>query len=115
MPGVKVEFFSREYNAGLRKQEEIKIGEGVSDANGWVKSPKQNNQSLSLRLTKDKDELYTDDSYYTYRYGGEASDQPSTLFFSDRSIYRPGQKFYFKDMQLNSIQKLFQQWWLTKM
>ncbi|HXR82021.1 MAG TPA: MG2 domain-containing protein, partial [Saprospiraceae bacterium] len=96
MPGVKVEFFSREYNSGLRKQEEIKIGEGVSDANGWVTSPRQNNQNLSLRLTKDKDELYTDDSYYTYRYGGEASNQPSTLFFSDRSIYRPGQKFYFK-------------------
>jgi hypothetical protein len=94
--GVKVEFFSMEYNSSLRKQEEVKLGEGISDAKGWVDSPNRNNQSLSLRLTKDKDELYTDDSYYTYRYGGESSNQPSTLFFSDRSIYRPGQKFYFK-------------------
>jgi hypothetical protein len=49
-----------------------------------------------LRITKDKDELYTEDTYYTYRYGGEAPNQPNTLFFSDRAIYRPGQKFYFK-------------------
>lgn len=96
MQGVKVEFFSMEYNSGLRRQEEIKLGEVISDANGWAPSPKQNNQNLSLRLTKEKDELYTEDTYYTYRYGGESPNQPSTLFFSDRSIYRPGQKFYFK-------------------
>jgi len=96
MQGVKVEFFSMEYNSNLRIQEEVKLGEATSDANGWVNAPRKSNQNLNLRLTKDKDELYTDDSYYTYRYGGEASNQPATLFFSDRSIYRPGQKFYFK-------------------
>ncbi len=96
MGGVKVEFFSMQYNSMSRKQEELKLGEELSDPNGWVMSARSNDQNLSLRLTKDNDELYTEDSYYTYRYGGEANIRPLTLFFSDRSIYRPGQNFYFK-------------------
>jgi hypothetical protein len=36
MQGAKVEFFSMEYNSGLRKQEEVKLGEVTSDANGWA-------------------------------------------------------------------------------
>ncbi len=100
MQGVKVEFISNEYNSGSRQQEEVKLGEATSDVNGWVSIPPHNNKSISLRLTKGTDELYADDTYYSYRYGGQSKSNPSTLFFSDRAIYRPGQKVYFKGYAL---------------
>ena len=56
--GVKVEFISFEYNAGLRKQEELKLGQAISDASGWVKIPAHDNKSISLWLTKGEDDLY---------------------------------------------------------
>ena len=101
IPNVKTEFITYEYNPGRQKQEEIKIGEGLSDANGWVNVPLKENQSISLRLTKGDDQLFEEDAYYTYRYGGETQAHPSTLFFSDRAIYRPGQKIYFKGYAIN--------------
>ena len=100
LQGVKVEFMSLEYNQGRRQQEEVKLGEGISDASGWVTVPAHENKNIALRLTKGEDELYLDESYYTYRYGTQGSSSPSTLFFTDRAIYRPGQKFYFKGYAL---------------
>ncbi len=101
MEGVRVEFISFEYNAGLRKQEELKLGQGISDLNGWVQIPAHDNKSISLRLTKGDDELYVDDSYYAYRYTAGSKTNPTTLFFTDRAIYRPGQKLYFKGYALD--------------
>ncbi len=100
LQGVKVEFISHEYNTTRRRQEEVKLGEGISDKQGWVTLPVLSNKSVALRLTRDKDELYMDESYYTYRHGGREKTDPTTLFFSDRSIYRPGQKIYFKGYAL---------------
>lgn len=96
LQGVKVEFLSYEYNSNRRQQQEVKLGEAVSDINGWVQVPEHANRTLSLRLTKGNDELFSDDTYYTYRYGRSTRTSPATFFFTDRSIYRPGQKIYFK-------------------
>ncbi len=101
MKDVKVEFISFEYNAGLRKQEELKLGQAISDVNGWVQIPRHDNKSISLRLTKGDDELYVDDTYYAYRYAAGTKSTPTTLFFTDRAIYRPGQKLFFKGYALD--------------
>ncbi|MEO6130720.1 MAG: MG2 domain-containing protein, partial [Saprospiraceae bacterium] len=101
MQGVNAEFYTYQYNNGRQRQDEVKIGEGVSNAEGWVVIPKKDDQSISIRLSKGEDELYEDDSYYIYRNGGENNNDPTTLFFSDRAIYRPGQKMYFKGYVLN--------------
>src|SRR5688500_18318011 len=47
-------------------------------------------------LTKGSDELFDEEGYHTYRYGRDYSSQHTTLFFTDRAIYRPSQKIYFK-------------------
>ncbi|MGB4850655.1 MAG: alpha-2-macroglobulin family protein [Saprospiraceae bacterium] len=101
MKGVKAEFYTYQYNPGRQKQDEIKVGEGVSNEEGWVSIPKKDDQSISIRLSKGDDELFEDEYFYTYRYGGDNIAQPTTLFFSDRSIYRPGQKIFFKGYALN--------------
>ena len=100
MQGVKAEIISFEYNAGSRRQEEIKLGEAISDVNGWVSVINKSNRNIAIRLTKGTDELFTDDSYYIYQYGGSSGTNPTTLFFTDRAIYRPGQKIFFKGYAL---------------
>ncbi len=98
---VKVELISYEYNSGMRQQEEIKLSEGISDHNGWVPVPNYTNKNILLRLTKGEDELFVDESYYTYRGNMPTNTRPTTLFFADRAIYRPGQKLFFKGYALN--------------
>lgn len=100
MQGVKAEFFSQQYVSGRQRPEEVKVGEEISDAAGWVNVPRIQNQSVNIRLTKGDDELYEDEGYNTYRYGSNSDANPTTLFFSDRSIYRPGQKIFFKGYAL---------------
>jgi uncharacterized protein YfaS (alpha-2-macroglobulin family) len=95
-PGVKVEFITLEYNQSTRQQEEIKIGEAISDAQGWVIVPDVPNKNINLHLSKGGDDLFPETSYHTYGVGRIPQEKFSTLFFSDRAIYRPGQKVYFK-------------------
>ncbi|MDQ3016399.1 MAG: MG2 domain-containing protein, partial [Bacteroidota bacterium] len=100
LSGVKAEFYTQQYVSGRQRAEEIKVGEETSDANGWVNVPRIENQSVNIRLLKGNDELFEEEGYHTYRYGNDYDANPTTLFFSDRSIYRPGQKFYFKGYAL---------------
>lgn len=99
--GVKTEFITYSYTAGRQRPVETKIGEGISDPNGWVSLPVKENQNITLRLTKGEDELFEEEGYHTYRYGRDSGNDPTTLFFSDRAIYRPGQKIFFKGYALN--------------
>ncbi len=105
MAGVRAEFFSYEYNANQRRQEEVKIGEGISDGGGWVKAPAMDNRNLTVRLTYQADELFPDETYYMYRYSAPSGTRPTTLFFTDRAIYRPGQKVYVKGYAIEFNEK----------
>jgi uncharacterized protein YfaS (alpha-2-macroglobulin family) len=96
MEGVKVEFITYDYNSIRRRQEENKIGEALSDVNGWVTLPVNEKKNVALRLTKGNDELFEAEGYHLFRSSRDYTDSQSTLFFSDRAIYRPGQKIYFK-------------------
>lgn len=101
VPNAKVEFYTYAYVSGRIKAVEKKIGEALSDAQGWVNIPVQQGQSIAIRVTKGDDELFESESYYVYRSGQEYDANPTTLFFTDRAIYRPGQKVYFKGYVLN--------------
>lgn len=100
LANVKAEFFTKQYVSGKQRAEETKIGEETTDANGWMNVPRLENKSVMIRLTKGLDELYPEESYHRYRYGRAYDANPTTLFFSDRAIYRPGQKIYFKGYAL---------------
>ncbi|MEO5907502.1 MAG: alpha-2-macroglobulin family protein, partial [Saprospiraceae bacterium] len=101
LSGVKAEFYTYQYSNGRQRQDEVKLGEATSDANGFVTIPAKENQSVSIQLSKGNDELFEDEYYHVYRYGFDYDANPTTLFFADRSIYRPGQKIYFKGYALD--------------
>ena len=78
-----------------------------TDKNGYftINTPDLQNSNLRLEINWKKDHLFTDDHQYTYtRYDtfNKAEDPDDEkhnrrmFFFTDRSIYRPGQTVYFK-------------------
>ena len=104
LKNVVAEAFHNTYNYNTRKYENQKIGDYVTDENGYISLPPlpQNMayNSLFLRL-KMKDDLFITGSYYQYPKN-EPNEKTTlkTFFFTDRGIYRPGQIIYFKGILL---------------
>jgi hypothetical protein len=53
-----------------------------------------------LEIVAGKDRLRTEREYYQYRSPDQTNSRMETFFFTDRSIYRPGQTVYFKAIVL---------------
>lgn len=74
----------------------------VSDDKGRVTFPMTGRDryysTLGISLEKDGDRLDSEFSSYTYEEGSRNTYQ--SYFFTDRSIYRPGQTIYFKGILL---------------
>jgi len=104
LKNVVAEAFHNIYNYNTRKYENQKLGEYVTDENGFISLPAlpQNlaYSNLFLRL-KMKDDFFVTGNYYQYPVT-EPNEKTTlkTYFFTDRAIYRPGQPVYFKGILL---------------
>lgn len=98
--GVKAEFFTQQYNRQKQTYEYNKVGEGVSDQDGFVQQDLSTNLYFRIKLSQGQDVLFMDDGYSNYNSSGRPSTQQITHFFLDRAIYRPGQTVYFKAILL---------------
>lgn len=58
------------------------------------------NQAFYVEAIQKNDTLYSDNYFDTYRYIAPKRTQTRSWFFTDRSIYRPGQIVYFKGIML---------------
>ncbi|MEO5984675.1 MAG: alpha-2-macroglobulin family protein, partial [Ferruginibacter sp.] len=103
LKGADVQLWSSQYNYTTRNYEEVKKEKYTSDENGLVKiNPAVNksggNYQSFLEVKHNNQDLFTDDTYYAYdqydTYQNKAAKR--TFFFTDRSIYRPGQTVFFK-------------------
>jgi uncharacterized protein YfaS (alpha-2-macroglobulin family) len=70
----------------------------MTDAKGFIKVPKANDQYYNYSITVRKgDDTAQFDNYYHYnRYSDGDTNPYKSFLFTDRSIYRPGQTVYFK-------------------
>ena len=98
LPGVSVEFWESRYNPKTRVDEKAKIGNAVSDRNGFVYSRLQKDKYFTTKFIYGKDSLSTGDGFSNYFYKPENRVVTHTQFFLDRAIYRPGQTVYFKGL-----------------
>ena len=102
LKGAEVQLWSSEYNYTTRTYVEIKKERFTTDANGFVKliQEKTKNQQYNkfIQIRHNNQELFTDDTYYTYDYYNdrERPTKSRTFLFTDRAIYRPGQTIFFK-------------------
>jgi hypothetical protein len=104
LKNVVAEAFHNTYNNNERRYENQKIGEYLTDENGFISLPAlpqnmaYNNLFLKLRM---KDDQFITGNYYQYpRNEPNEKTTLKTYFFTDRGIYRPGQTVYFKGVLL---------------
>ena len=110
LSGAKVQTWWTQYDYSTRANKKIKGELQTADKNGWLRLTKNspNRQgNLQLEITSGDDRLFLDDQQYVYYRGEDASNAAlsadqyeqqnvKVFFFTDRSIYRPGQTMYFK-------------------
>ena len=99
LTGAEVICWERNYNYQSGIVEEKETGRYLADQNGRVNLKTKKEYSSKLYQIKyRRDELFTDDQQYSGYYVDDAVEpnRTNTFFFTDRSIYRPGQKVYFK-------------------
>ncbi|MEO7309378.1 MAG: alpha-2-macroglobulin family protein [Chitinophagaceae bacterium] len=113
LANAKAQAWYRLYDYNSRKYIRSKGELKTTDKNGFFKlEPDKQNRSVSLDITWNNDRLAMDDEMYLGQSASYNSDNVADptqkdpakfedantryFFFSDRSIYRPGQTIYFK-------------------
>ncbi len=96
LEGVKAEFFTTRYNRQKKEQERVRLGEALSDKDGFVYPKLAKDTYFQVRFSKGKDVLFFEDGYSNYSSTQRQRRNTETHFFMDRAIYRPGQTIYYK-------------------
>jgi hypothetical protein len=96
--GVTVELYRREWDYKAREHKTIIITTVKSDKNGRavLDGKVGNNNSFSINLRKDDDNLLSENYFHLYKNVRNNSESFNTQLFTDRAIYRPGQTVYFQ-------------------
>jgi len=99
-----IQIWQTVYDPELRQNKEQKAETYVTDKNGhFTLSQKKEYRNIQLDITYGKDRLYIPlDQFGQTNYTiDEPYIQSSTFLFTDRSMYRPGQKVYFKGIVIS--------------
>ncbi len=98
LQGVEAKFYIRHYDRQTQKQIKKFISKSISDKNGFIETPK-NQESYIVSFSKGDDKLQFNHRYYNgYRDKDRKRSHKYVHFFTDRSIYRPAQPIYFKGL-----------------
>jgi hypothetical protein len=101
-----VKKIERLYDETKREYKFVVKGTYTADSEGRVVFPspfKSKNyyaNSFRMDFTHEKDRLVTEREYYQYSRSEQTPSFTQTFFFTDRSMYRPGQTIYFKGIVL---------------
>ena len=106
LSGASAEVYKQIYNYKTSKYTKTKTGTFISGVNGFFSIPFQKNngyENLYLNISYQNDHLNFQDGIYNY-YRSDEMDEDTVqkiFFFTDRSIYRPGQTVFFKGIAIN--------------
>ncbi len=109
LPNAAIQTWISKYNNQSRQEELLNAKQFNTDINGYFRlaSDQENPQNIRLDVRYKNDRLFLDDNQYTYNrvqedagadINAEAYEKKNArvFFFTDRSIYRPGQTVHFK-------------------
>jgi hypothetical protein len=104
LQGVKAQAWVREYNYQQRAYENKALDSYISGEGGYFSIPPRTGSSKSfyLEFTYGEDRFYTENYFYVNPPYKDEKSRITTHFFTDRSIYRPGQTVYFKGIVLET-------------
>lgn len=95
LSGVSVKISENIYNPSARRSDKVYTETFQSDKKGRVRIKYNKNRRYSFLLQKGKDILDLNTSIYSY-YNQHEKRNRMAEFYTDRSIYRPGQVVHFK-------------------
>jgi len=103
LTGAQVQILYREYDRVGRRQVLVKGKILNADADGFLKITAKDVKKnyFQLEFIHGDDRLVPDSNFSIYSYEQEYHPRVQTYFFSDRSIYRPGQTVYFKGIMVS--------------
>ncbi|MBN2037157.1 MAG: hypothetical protein JW768_10480 [Chitinispirillaceae bacterium] len=106
---AKVKKLERVYDQAKRQYSIQSKSAVTSDKEGKVVFPSPYKKKVRyshpfrLEVVSGKDRLVSEREYFHYHHSGKVSKRTQTFFFTDRSVYRPGQTVYFKAIVLKRI------------
>lgn len=109
-----VNVYANEYNYSDYKYKKVLIGTHQTDDRGFftmVTTPKENRSQYFLDIEYKGERLaIDDDGYYSYYNPEDIRTKKREVaarifFFTDRSIYRPGQTVHFKGIAVNTVDR----------
>lgn len=108
LTGVNAKIFYRQYDYRARKYIYQDGETFISDSKGLFEIPalaeNMHPNSFSIEFTYKEDRWVTGDQFYRSQYyPHEEKTETRTWFFTDRSIYRPGQTIYFKGIVIDKF------------
>lgn len=104
LPNIKADFYSQQYNRLSATYESARQSNTHSASDGsftWSK----NNHIHFVKLSTQDETLYVSGNYYGWDESSNNDKSNQTFFFTDRSIYRPGQTIYFKGILFQQAQQ----------
>lgn len=110
LPGVTANIYTTAWNARTRDYTYTKIASSKSDAHGLFQlndnmAPGQANYALSFISgadTLNSNNIYRVYTNKTTAINPDETDAANAYFFTDRSIYRPGQTVYYKGLVITT-------------
>ncbi len=96
---AEITFYTERYNDNIRGTELRQISRTNSSINGVFSIPEKN-ESRAIRIVSGNDSFLAKGYFNGYRYRQETTPNTQTFFFTDRSIYRPGQTVFFKGVMV---------------
>jgi len=104
LKGVKATLMVEKYDYSTREYRDRKRGTYITDENGFFTVPSSTDyRSFFVKFQYEEDHLNTSTSFYQYRRYNQKKERIKTWFFTDRSIYRPGQTIYFKGTMIETV------------
>jgi len=99
LANAKTIVFSSGYDYNVRKTIRKNLGTYSSDGNGFFSIRDSQSRSYGLDISYGSERLIDEEQWYYYnnpRQREQEKNLQKFFFFTDRSIYRPGQTVYFK-------------------
>ncbi len=98
---IEVKVYHQEYNVYQKQNDITPSGAFRTDESGLVTTDKDTrDRRFVLEVIGDTDSLWIDQSFYQSSHRSEPTANTRTHFFTDRKVYRPGQKVGFKGIAI---------------
>jgi len=102
LAGASLTFYQQQYNNSRNRYDFNPINGGTSNRDGSFAIPGSNTTYNGIKIVYGNDAFYSSEYLNFYRYDQPRQSTEQAFIFTDRSIYRPGQRIIYKAILVSS-------------